>query len=218
MSDGKKGWAGTVLGWFVVRDHSGAEATEPGADASDTGALSPAVEPVGELPAAPDGVVDFDAVFAAFGIDAEARDRLAKADGLLKSLPAGTDATVKRQIVEASLKAFGVPVEQMIETACEEIQALDAYQRKAGASLQAFCDEAGQRVAALEAEIRSIRAAMDKEVENQKKTLETCNRQKLEVQHVLEFFGPEAVGRIVRASPKLIDPSAPAAAGGPSAK
>lgn len=218
MTDGKRGWGGTVLGWFVVRDDQGAETAEPGADAPDTGSLPPAVEPVGELPDAPDGVVDFEAVFGAFGIDAEARDRLAKADGLLKSLPAGTDAVVKRQIVEASLKAFGVPVEQMIETACEEIQALDAYQRRAGANLQAFCDAAGQRVATLEAEIRSIRASMDQEVENQKKTLETCNRKKLEVQHVLEFFGPEAVGRIVRASPKLIDPSAPGAAGGPPAK
>jgi hypothetical protein len=60
-----------------------------------------------------------------------------------------------------------------------------------------------------EADARSIRAAMDKEVADQKKSLEACNAKKLEVQRVLEFFGPEAVGRVVRDSPKLIDPSNP---------
>jgi hypothetical protein len=205
MNDGKGGWADTVLGWFVVRENE----PDPGSAAADTTPPAAGVEPVGDLPAAPGGLVDFDAVFAAFGIDSEARDRLAKGEGLLKTLPAGADPAVKRQIVEASLKAFGVPFEQIIETACEEIQALDAYQRKGGAALQAFCDEAGQRIAALEQEIRSIRAAMEKEVDDQKRTLESCNRKKLEIQRVLEFFGPEAVGRVVRDSPKLIDPSAP---------
>jgi hypothetical protein len=205
MSDGKTGWGNTVLGWFVVRDNE----ADAGPAPTDVVTPTAAIEPVGDMPAAPGGVVDFDAVFAAFDIDSESRDRLAKAEGLLKTLPAGTDAAVKRQIVEASLKAFGVPFEQIIETACEEIQALDAYQRKGGAALQAFCDEAGRRIAVLEQEIRSIRTAMEKEVDDQKRTLESCNRKKLEVQRVLEFFGPEAVGRVVRDSPKLIDPSAP---------
>jgi hypothetical protein len=210
MNDERTGWANTVLGWFVVRDND----PGPGSAAADTPPSGAAVEPVGDLPAAPGGVVDFEAVFAAFGIDAEARDRLAKGEGLLSALPTGTDATVKRQIVEASLKAFGVPFEQIIETACEEIQALEAYQRKGGGALQAFCDEAGQRIAALEQEIQSIRKAMEKEVHDQKRTLESCNRKKLEIQRVLEFFGPEAVGRVVRDSPKLIDPSAPRTAPG----
>jgi len=205
MTDGKTRWGNTVLGWFVVRDSE----TDPCPAPADATSPTAAVEPVGDLPAAPGGVVDFDAVFDAFGIDSEARDRLVKADGLLKTLPAGTDPTVKRQIVEASLKAFGLPFEQIIESACEEVQALDAYQRKGGASLQAFCDEADRRIAGFEQEIRSIRTAMEKEVSDQKRTLESCNRKKLEIQRVLEFFGPEAVGRVVRDSPKLIDPNAP---------
>lgn len=214
MSDEKKGWGETVLGWFVVRDDQAAGSTEPDPGSSDGEAPPPAVEPVSELPASPEGIVDFDAVFSAFGIEEEARDRVVKADGLLKTLPAGADPAVKRQIVEASLKAFGLPLDQMIETACEEIQALDAYQRKGAAALQAFCNEAEKRIASLEQEIRSIRSAMEKEVADQKKTLETCNQKKLEVQRILEFFGPEAVGRVVRDSPKLIDPGAAGAAGG----
>jgi hypothetical protein len=214
MTDRKSGWGNTVLGWFVVRD----DESDPDAASTEPAAPTSVVEPVGELPAAPGGVVDFDAVFSAFGIDPEARERFTKGEGLLKTLPAGTDAAVKRQIVEASLKAFGVPFDQIIETACEEIQALDAYQRKGGAALEAFCDEAGKRIADHEQEIRSIRTAMEKEIDDQKKTLESCNRKKLEVQRVLEFFGPEAVGRVVRDSPKLIDPSVPGTAPGVKAE
>ena len=214
MTDRKSRWGNTVLGWFVVRDNE----ADPDAASTEPAALTAVVEPVGELPAAPGGVVDFDAVFSAFGIDPEARERFARGDGLLKTLPAGTDPAVKRQIVEASLKAFGVPFDQIIETACEEIQALDAYQRKGGTALEVFCDEAGKRIADHEQEIRSIRTAMEKEIDDQKKMLESCNRKKLEVQRVLEFFGPEAVGRVVRDSPKLIDPNASGATPGVKAE
>jgi len=202
MSDGK-GWGNTVLGWFVVRD-SAPDSRDESAEAPPS-SPSP-VEPIGELPAAHGGVVDFDAVFGAFGIESEARERLAKGEGLLKALPAGADPAVQRQIVEASLKAFGVPFEQIIETACEEIQALDSYQRKGGAALQAFCDEADKRIAAAQRQIEEIRTAIAKEADDQKKTVETCNQKKLEVQRVLEFFGPEVVRRVVKDSPKLIVP------------
>ena len=200
MTEGKAGWGNTVLGWFVVRDKD--------SDVPAPAAPTSIVEPIGELPTAQGGVVDFDAVFAAFGIEPESLERLAKGEALLNSLPTGTDAAVQRQIVEASLKAFGVPFEQIIETAVEQIQALDSYQRKGGAALAAFSDEASRRIAAAEQEIAAIRSAIAKEVEDQKKTIETCNRKKLEVQRVLEFFGPEMVGRVVKDSPKLIDPTA----------
>ena len=40
-----------------------------------------------------------------------------------------------------------------------------------------------------------------------------CNAKKIDVQRVLEFFGQEAVARVVRESPKLHDPSAPVSGG-----
>src|SRR5262245_44984727 len=52
------------------------------------------------------GQVDFAAVFAAAGVDQDEQQRVGRTTDLLRSLPAGTDAAVKKQIVEASLKAF----------------------------------------------------------------------------------------------------------------
>ena len=63
-------------------------------------------------PAAESGQVAFDQVFEAAGIAAEERDRVTKTRDLLAALPPGTDAAVKKQIVEASLKAFGVPIDR----------------------------------------------------------------------------------------------------------
>jgi len=143
MSD-KKGWGSTVAGWFIERDD------EP---------TAPAVTDIGEIPdqpvtTAPDnyttpsptqsvfqtapppptgGQVDFAAVFGAAGVDQEEQQRVTRTTDLLKSLPAGTDAAVKKQIVEASLKAFGVPIEKIIEATAEEIQALDGYIRNGAA-------------------------------------------------------------------------------------
>ena len=48
---------------------------------------------------------------------------------------------------------------------------------------------------------------MQQSVEEQQSLIKVCNEKKLEVQRVLEFFGQATVARVVKASPKLHDPS-----------
>ena len=107
----RKGWGSTVLGWFVVQ-----EGGTPGPAARPD-------EPPAGRPRAPrlrQGASR--RAGRAGGLPerlrgrgrgrAKSRRRVAKAAELLAALPAGTDAAVKKQIVEASLKAFGVPDRQ----------------------------------------------------------------------------------------------------------
>src|SRR5690242_2010718 len=119
MSD-KKGWGSTVAGWFIEREEpTGAESVE--ADNPDGSPIaseqtssspntnyatrSPTQEVFQTPPPAPTGgQVDFSAVFTAAGVDIEEQQRVARTTDLLRGLPAGTDAAVKKQIVEASLK------------------------------------------------------------------------------------------------------------------
>ena len=79
----------------------------------------PAMEPV--APAK----VDFDAVFKNAGIDPQALDRVRKAEDLLKNLPDSASEEVKRQIVEASLKAFGFEISKIVEKARGRFEILD---------------------------------------------------------------------------------------------
>lgn len=215
----KKNWGSTVMGWFVVRDDEdnggthGAtpEPLPPGgvvfADEKREAADAPAPPAfVKEPPAAPGGVVDFDAVYEAAGVDAEERGRVAKAQELLTALPEGTEPKVKKQIVEASLKAFGVPIDKIIEAAVQEIQALEGYIRSGGADTAKVFEESQKRIAEYQEEMRRIKTVMDQRLEEQKGVVKSCNDKKLEIQHVLEFFGQEAVAKVVRDSPKLVEP------------
>ena len=222
MSD-KKGWGSTVAGWFIEREEPGGsgavEAESVGAVpvasegssstiSEDYSSPSPTQGVFQTSPPPPTGgQVDFQAVFAAAGVDADEQQRVARTIELLHSLPPGTDAAVKKQIVEASLKAFGVALEKIIEASVEEIQALDGYIRNGAADNDKLIQESDARIKQFEEEIKNIRSVMQQSVEEQQNLIKVCNDKKLEVQQVLEFFGRDTVARVVKASPKLHDPS-----------
>ncbi len=217
----KKTWGKTVLGWFVVQDGESPGGT-PGAaptsepSAADADALiakyaaepaaPPPVELKGELPRVVEGKVEFAQVYEAAGVDEDERDRITKALDLLRSLPAETPQPVKKQIVEASLKAFGVPTELIIEAGVQSIEALESFVRAGQASTQSILTESNERIAALEAEIAQVKAIMEQAVKEQYDRTTATNAEKLRVQQVLEFFGQEAVMKVVRDSPKLHEP------------
>src|SRR4029078_10271819 len=84
-------------------------------------------------PAAAGGQVDFEGVFAAAGIDHDERDRVARSSELLASLPSESPVPLRKQIVEAAMKAFGVPLDKIIEAGVQQIQALEGYIRTSAA-------------------------------------------------------------------------------------
>lgn len=209
MSDKKK-WGSTVMGWFVVQDQA-ESSDESVAPATDDVPSSPPQQdlPVFNAPPppAPGGKVDFEQVFEAAGIDADERQRVSRTLELLCSLPPGTEDAVKKQIVMASLRAFGVPIEKIIEAGAQELQALEAYIRAGAADTEKVTAEADQRIKQYEEEIVKLKTVMQERVAEQQSVIGSCNEKKLDVQKVLEFFGQEAVARVVRESPKLHEPA-----------
>ena len=216
----KKNWGSTVLGWFIVQEpqQGGVPDDSPQSYESADDAIiaaaagAPSEEPAPDFfkgappPAAPGGKVDFEAVFEAAGVDADERERVKKALDLVRSLPPETEKMVKKQIVEASLKAFGVPIEKIIEAGVEEIQALEGYIRAGAADTQKVIEESDQRIRTLEQQIKDLRTVMQQRVEEQQSVMKACNLKKLEVQEILEFFGQEKVAQVVKDSPKLYEP------------
>jgi len=207
-----RSWGTTVLGWFVVRDGESHEnpppdvpAEQPPADAAAASAPTFFQTPP---PAATDGKVNFEGVFAAAGIDPAEQDRVTRASELLASLPSDTPMPVRKQIVEAAMKAFGVPLDKIIETGVEQIQALEGYIRTSASETDQLLAESRTRIEQLEREIRDVRTVMDQRTKEQGAIADACNAKKVDVQRVLEFFGQEAVARVVRDSPKLHEPAA----------
>ena len=215
MSD-KKTWGSTVMGWFVVKDQPSGEADDAGGssdyqpytDVAGNAAQQPQLEVFkGPPPSAPGGKVDYDQVFEAAGIDADERQRVSRTLELLTSLPPDTADAVKKQIVMASLRAFGVPIEKIIEAGAQELQALEAYIRAGASDTEKVTSEADLRIKQYEEEIVKLKTVMQDRVAEQQSVIKSCNEKKLEVQKVLEFFGQEAVARVVRDSPKLHEPA-----------
>lgn len=211
MND-KKNWGHTVLGWFVVKEGGEEPLSPAGSEAlpPEEGASAPPEPPpvafVTEPPPPDGGKVDFDGVLDAAGVDSSERDLFAKAQSLLGSLPPGTDPAVRKQIVEASLKAFGVPVDKIIAAGVESIQALEGYLRKTATDTASTARDVQTLVASYEKKIADARQILDEKLQEQASVQTSCNAKKLEVQKVLEFFGQEEVARVVHSSPKLIEP------------
>ncbi len=231
----KKGLGETVLGWFVVREEDGQEpeaTTEeliekyekkaapapaaapargrsPAAAAAPPPLPPPSVKLSASVPKIIAGTTPTASVFAqvyrSAEIDDEEQERVEKALTLLQSLPTETPKEIKKQIVEASMKAFGIPVDQIIETGAQEIQALDAFIKHGEQQTQSVLSDARARVIKLDAEIAEIKKLMELQVGTQESLARATNEQKLRVQAVLEFFGQEAVERVVRESPKLVE-------------
>jgi hypothetical protein len=210
-----KGWGSTVLGWFVVRGEEDSAAPRPGPTAASARAPAPAPATpapapgfAGGAPPAPGGNVDFGAVFEAAGIGKEERDLFTKAAGLIATLPEAADPATRRRIVEASLKAFGVPIDRIIETGAHGIQTLEAYLQEQAVKGRQIAEDSQRLIADYEAKIREVRALLERRAAEQAAVQTSCNARKLDIQKVLEFFGQEDVARVVRESPKLVDPSA----------
>jgi hypothetical protein len=214
MTD-KRSWGSTVLGWFIQEDgaaapegpSSGGEATAPAEVAAVVAPEAPPFE--GDAPPAPGGNVDFAAVFEAAGIATAERDLFEKAAGLLANLPQGADPATRKAIVEASLKAFGIPVDRIIETGAQSIQTLQAYLQSQAAKTRGVAEDSQRLIADYEAKIRDVRALLERRIAEQAAVQASCNGKKLEIQRVLEFFGQEAVAKVVRESPRLVEPAAP---------
>jgi hypothetical protein len=216
----KKGWGRTVKGWFVI-DEDGPKKAKSDASVDDLIAKyanEPVPEPPsappnnvqlqGDIPRAAGGVLDLPGIFRAAGISVDEQDRMAKALELLKTLPADTPAAVKKQIVEASLKAFKIPIDDIIEAGAQEIQALEAYSQHGAQDMQRTLADCSKKIEQLNAEVADLKKLMETQVAEQTAATESVNQAKLEVQRVLEFFGQEQVAKVVQASPKLHEPKA----------
>ena len=172
-------------------------ASAPSSAASDAVATTVPAEPIPEVK------VDFVGVLRKAGLTDEEQGRVDKTLSLLSSLPAETPLEIKRQIVGASLQAFGIQIEQIIESAALQIRALDRHGQDGQKQTQAFLEQGTRRIAELEKELSRIRSSMNEQQSLQKGLELTCNQKKRRVQDVLDFFGPEAVDKATKLSAKL---------------
>ena len=225
----KQGFGSKLVGLFVTTDEAEAEAQKTGAKSAAKspgsvdellkryGADGAAATPAGPSAAATAaiasakiaptaaGELPLDRIYSAAGISAEAQGHVSKAMDLLKSLPAETPLSLKKQIVESSLKAFGVPIAQISEAATKELESLDAYlQIQAGDTSKVLADS-DQRIAQLQAEIAQLEQKKKAAVEQQNQATTQTAQAKSKIREVLDFFGGAAPTPAAVAAPAPVE-------------
>ncbi|MDP1826202.1 MAG: hypothetical protein Q8L48_23245 [Archangium sp.] len=217
----EKGLGKKLLGLFVESKEGTPEEGTPAVEASDAektpaelvaelaGQSAPKKGPApmaGGPPAAPAprpmmpaasgpvtaAVVDFDAVFKTTGMDASDLDRVRKAEELLKGLPESTPLEVKRQIVEASLKAFGFDVAKIIGAAQQQLKALETWVRLNENQTAKGITDAQTQIAQLEDKVISLKADITKRADQLASLSAAADGRKGQVHRVLEFFNAPA--------------------------
>jgi hypothetical protein len=136
--------------------------------------------------------VDFDAVFKTAGMDVSDLDRVRKAEELLKSLPEATPLDIKRQIVEASLKAFGFDIAKIVGSATGQLKALETYVRINEQQTAKGITDAQAQIAQLEDKVISLRADINKRTDQLAAVAAAADARKGQIHRVLEFFNASA--------------------------
>lgn len=147
------------------------------------------------------GPVDFMAIFREAGMDAAELDRVKKAEELLKSLPEATPTVVKKQIVEASLKAFGFEIDKIVAAAQNQKKALDAYVRVNESATAKSIQDAEAQIRAYTEKIAALRSDIEKRTAQLTSLSLAAQTRKGEVQKVLEFFQAPAEASVGAPSP-----------------
>lgn len=203
-----KGIGKKLLGLFVESEGGG----EPDAAAGEKGEKSAAdlvaelassSAPKGAAPAAPapnlrldklaapaaGAKINFDEIFTQGGVDPAQLERVNKAETLLKGLPEATPIDIKRQIVEASLNAFGIDPLTIITATQTQLQALDTFVKLVSEQTAKGISGAEEQIKKLNEQIATLRADIDKRTGQLTQTTNAATARKSEVQRVLDFFG-----------------------------
>jgi hypothetical protein len=133
--------------------------------------------------------VDIAAIYRTAKLVAEELDRVNRAEALLHHLPKKAPDT--REVVEATLRAFGVDRSKIIEAARKQLDALEAFIRYSHEQMQQILDANARRIAELEGEIERCRQASDEATREGEERARTVNNELVKVEGVLGFFGDE---------------------------
>lgn len=209
----KKGLGQSLIGLFVQKEVASEEpAPPPKAPPRNSLDLdldlpdSPPLDPpsVVKLDSVAPADLDFPGVLRRQGVNDEDQGSIEKALTLLRALPEGTPVEVRRQIVTASLNAFGISVDKIVEAALLHEAALGRYVKLAEVDTQASISRVQRTIKDLEQQIAEARAREAEALAKQQAVVQACSLQRLRATEVLTFFATE-VERVRSTSIRLSD-------------
>lgn len=149
--------------------------------------------------------LDFPSVLRRYGVTDEDQGSIDKALTLLRGLPNETPVEVRRQIVTASLGAFGVSVDKILEAALLHEAALNRHVQLAEVDAQTAISRVQRTIKDLSDRIEAERRRESEIVVRQQGVVQACSVQRVRVSVITTFFGPAEAERVRATSPRLHD-------------
>ncbi len=141
--------------------------------------------------AAPDGKVDFSAIYGQANLPATPFTAEQTLD-MLSSLPQELPLETKRLTVKVTLgamgKSIGATPETIVADASRKLAALAAYTESVSKQTTEFVSAAELEVAALQAQIEEVRRSIQASQQKQAQALQMCSAESDRLDDVLEFF------------------------------
>lgn len=211
----RRGLGRALMGLFVQQDPP----AEKGPPSPPTRHEVPS-DPVDDLPAAepspdvPDAVVqepvapadlDFPSVLRRYGVTEDDQGSIDKVLTLLRGLPGETPVEVRRQIVSASLGAFGISVDKIVEAALLHEAALNRHVQLAETDTQTAISRVQRTIKDLSERIEVERRRESELLARQQGVVQACSIQRVRVGAITAFFGSAEAERVRATSPRLHD-------------
>jgi len=190
MSTEQKGLGKKIKRLFL---EDGAEAAAPASAAEEVAQIAqeaasaqppPSAPPAGVEPAH----VDFANIYRAAGLTQEQLDEVDRTEKLLRTLPANLPLETQKQILEGTLKTFGVAPDRIRQTIARQQRSLIAYAGVVKQDAEKRDAEAHARIEQLRAEALKLERAIDERARARAGVELACRNQGEAIGRMIDFL------------------------------
>jgi hypothetical protein len=146
------------------------------------------------LPPIEGRTVELRAIYEFGQLSTEELDRVKRAEELLGSLPAHIPPQHRKEVVEATLRAFGVSADKIVQAANKQLRALQTFSLASQEHAQQVLDDSAQRIVDLEAEIERCRQLQVQAETERDARAEGLMAEVKKIRQVADFFGEHGEG------------------------
>lgn len=194
MSEEQKGLGTKIKRLFLEEDEEAAPGTaaEQVTKIAQEANLQPPPPPQAPAAPAPDARLDFPGIYRAAGLSEEDLEQVERAEKLLRTLPANLPLETQKQILEGTLKTFGVDPGRIRQTLQRQQRALAAYVTVFRQDTEKRDGEARARIEALRAEAARLERSVEERARARASVEQACKAQGDAVGRVAGFLPPPA--------------------------
>lgn len=189
MSTEPKGLGKKIKRLFVEEGEEDAPASAPPPSAAEEVAqIAQQAAPASSAAQVEPAQIDFGSIYRTAGLSQEELDEVERTEKLLKTLPANLPLETQKQILEGTLKTFGVAPERIRRTIGRQQRSLLAYASVVKQDTEKRDGEARARIEQLRADALKLERGIEDRARNRAAVELACRNQGDSIGRMIEFL------------------------------